>query len=161
MGNLTKCFAVYDEPFWRKDGFTGEALSDAAPGGLTFDVSPPDAGCGILVGFAGGNDARSLERLGEAGRRQAVLKGFARIYGDKALSPEKWIERAWAAQDWSLGGPVAVAPPGVLTAARNALSDPVGRIHWAGTETSDLRAGFIDGAIRSGERAAAEISKSA
>ena len=157
MGNLTKCFAIYDEPFWRKDGFTGEALTDAAPNGLTFDVSPPDASCGILVGFAGGDDARTLESTDAAGRRELVLGGFARLYGDRASKPEGWVERAWAAQEWSAGGPVAVAPPGALMFSQNALREPADRIHWAGTETSTLRAGFIDGAIRSGERAAAEV----
>ena len=158
MGNLTKCFAVYDEPFWRKDGFTGEALTDAAPGALTFDVSPPDGSCGILVGFAGGDDARTLEGLESNGRRELVLAGFARLYGEKALRPDGWWERAWGAQEWSGGGPVAIAPPGALTFARDALAKPFGRIHWAGTETSQLRAGFIDGAIRSGERAASEAT---
>lgn len=157
MANLTKCFAVYDEPFWRADGFTGEALTDAAPGGLTFDVSPPDASCGILVGFAGGDDARHLEALTAEEGKQAVLKGFARIYGDKALNPEAWLTRSWKAEQWSGGGPVAFAPPGAISATRDSLSKAHGRIHWAGTETSALRGGFIDGAIRAGERAAAEI----
>ena len=157
MANLTKCFAVYDEPFWRADGFTGEALTDAAPGGLTFDVSPPDASCGILVGFAGGDDARTLESLSEAEGKEAVLQGFARLYGDKALSPEDWKVRAWRQEQWSGGGPVAIAPPGAITSGRQDLCQPQGRIHWAGTETSPLRGGFIDGAIRAGERAAADI----
>ena len=157
MANLTKCFAVYDEPFWRADGYTGEALTDSAPGGLTFDVSPPDASCGILVGFAGGNDARDLEVLSEADGRAAVLNGFARLYGDKALKPTDWVTRPWKAERWSGGGPVAFGPPGAITGTREALREPVGRIHWAGTETSPLRGGFIDGAIRAGERAAGEI----
>jgi monoamine oxidase len=158
MANLTKCFAVYDEPFWRAQGMTGEALTDAAPGGLTFDVSPPDASCGVLVGFAGGDDARTLEGMSEAAGREAVLKGFARLYGDKALKPEAWITRAWKQEQWSGGGPVAFAPPGAITATRDSLRAPAGRIHWAGTETSPSCGGFIDGAIRAGERAAAEIS---
>ena len=158
MANLTKCFAVYDEPFWRADGMTGEALTDSAPGGLTFDVSPPDAGCGVLVGFAGGDDARALEGMTEAEGREAVLKGFARLYGDKALKPEAWVTRAWKQEQWSGGGPVAFGPPGAIMATRDSLRHPLGRIHWAGTETSALSGGFIDGAIRAGERAAAEIS---
>jgi monoamine oxidase len=158
MANLTKCFAVYDEPFWRADGMTGEALTDSAPGGLTFDVSPPDAGCGVLVGFAGGDDARALEGMTEAEGREAVLKGFARLYGDKALKPEAWVTRAWKQEPWSGGGPVAFGPPGAIMATGDSLRHPLGRIHWAGTETSALRGGFIDGAIRAGERAAAEIS---
>ncbi len=159
MANLTKCFAVYDEPFWRADGLTGEALTDSAPGGLTFDVSPPDASCGILVGFAGGDDARQLESLSEAEGREAILKGFARLYGNRALKPEGWASRAWKQEQWSQGGPVAIGPPGAITSTRDSLTKPLGRIHWAGTETSPLRGGFIDGAIRAGERAATEIKR--
>jgi monoamine oxidase len=52
---------------------------------------------------------------------------------------------------------MAHMPPGVLTQFGRALRAPVGRIHWAGTETATVSHGTIDGAIRSGERAAAEV----
>ncbi len=87
MGHLTKCFALYDAPFWRTDGCSGEGLSDVGPATLTFDVSPPDASCGVLVGFVGGDDARALGRLEPADRRARVLAGFARLYGPAALRP--------------------------------------------------------------------------
>jgi monoamine oxidase len=51
-----------------------------------------------------------------------------------------------------------VAGPGTLTSYGPALRAPVGRVHWAGTETSDYWQGYMDGAVRSGERAAAEVS---
>ncbi|MEI6663022.1 MAG: FAD-dependent oxidoreductase [Actinomycetes bacterium] len=157
MGALTKVFAVYKRPFWRDAGFTGEALSDASPASLTFDVSPEDRSQGVLVGFVGGDDARSYAKLEASARRALVLEGFARLYGDEALEPERWLERDWAAQPWSRGGPVAIAPPGALTSGREALRAPIGRLHWAGTETAERSAGYIDGAVRSGERAADEI----
>ena len=157
MGALTKAIAVYDEPFWRQDGLSGESLSDASLASLTFDLSPPDGSRGVLVGFVGGDDARTYAAMGEAERRANVLAGFARLYGPKALEPAGWAEREWAAQEWSGGGPVAIAPPGALTTGGDALRKPCGPIHWAGTESSPTWGGFIDGAIRSGERAAAEI----
>jgi monoamine oxidase len=155
MGALTKCFAVYDEPFWRTGGLSGEALSDAAPAGLTFDVSPPRGSCGVLVGFAGGDDARAQARLAEAERRDAVLRGFARLFGERALRPQAWAERAWAAERWSGGGPVAIAPPHAITAGGRALRDPSGPVLWAGTERAERWGGYIEGAIVAGERAAA------
>ena len=157
MGALSKAIAVYDEPFWRADGLSGESLSDASPASLTFDLSPSDGSRGVLVGFVGGDDARTYASMGETERRASVLAGFERLYGPKALNPGGWAERQWAAQEWSGGGPVAVAPPGALTAGGDALRKPCGPIHWAGTESSPAWGGFIDGAIRSGERAAAEI----
>lgn len=156
MGALTKCFAIYDEPFWRADGLTGEALSDRSPAGLTFDVSPVDGSCGVLLGFVGGDDARAHAARSEADGRAAVLDGFARIYGPRALEPEGWAQRAWAAERWSGGGPVAIAPPGALTAGGAALREPAGRVLWAGTETADRWGGYIEGAVGAGERAAAQ-----
>jgi monoamine oxidase len=48
-------------------------------------------------------------------------------------------------------------PPGVLTQYGPALRPPVGRIHWAGTETAEMWTGYMDGAVRSGERVADEV----
>ncbi|HEV8167317.1 MAG TPA: FAD-dependent oxidoreductase, partial [Actinomycetota bacterium] len=48
-------------------------------------------------------------------------------------------------------------PPGVWTSYGTALRAPVGRLHWAGTETATVWTGYMDGAARSGERAAAEV----
>ena len=156
MGALTKAIAIYDEPFWRADGLSGESLSDASLASITFDLSPPDGSRGVLVGFVGGDDARAFAAMGEPERRANVLAGFERLYGPKAASPQAWVEQQWAATQWSGGGPVAIAPPGALTAGGDALRKPCGPIHWAGTESSPAWGGFIDGAIRAGERAAAE-----
>ncbi len=156
MGALTKCFAIYDEPFWRADNLSGEALSDRSPASLTFDLSPPDGSCGVLLGFVGGDDARAHAAISESDGRAAVLAGFARLYGPRALSPEGWTQRAWAQERWSGGGPVAIAPPGAISAGGSALSEPSGAILWAGTETSDRWAGYIEGAIVAGERAAGQ-----
>jgi monoamine oxidase len=39
------------------------------------------------------------------------------------------------------------------------IREPHGRVHWAGTETATYWAGYMDGAVRAGERAAAEVAK--
>jgi monoamine oxidase len=155
-GWLTKCTAVYDEPFWRHEGLSGEALSDAGPATLTFDNSPPSGSPGVLVGFVGGADARRHSELGTSQRRQAVLDGFARLFGPRALAAERFIELDWARERWSAGGPTSNMPPGGWTSVGAALREPTGRVHWAGTETADEWSGYMDGALRSGERAARE-----
>ena len=68
------------------------------------------------------------------------------------------IETIWKRETWTRGCPVGIPGIGQLAANGPALRRPVGRIHWAGTETSDYWAGYMDGAVRSGERAAAEVS---
>jgi monoamine oxidase len=108
----------------------------------------------VLVGFVGGDDARAHAARPEAEGRDAVLAGIARLYGPRALSPSGWAQRAWASERWSGGGPVAIAPPGTLTAGGAALREPAGRVLWAGTETSERWGGYIEGAIVAGERAA-------
>lgn len=155
MGTLTKCFAIYDEPFWRDQNLSGEALSTEGPATLTFDVSPPDGSCGVLLGFVGGDEARSLEKLNDTDARSAVLEGLSRLFGDRARSPEDWAIQAWSREEFSGGGPVAIAPPGVLSALGGNPAAAVGRLHWAGTEAAPRWGGYIEGAILAGEQAAA------
>lgn len=157
QGWLIKCMAVHDEPFWRDDGLSGEALSDSGPATITFDNSPPDGTPGVLLGFVGGSDARQVARFSPSERREAVLRGMALLFGPRAAKPERYIEQDWAREPWSGGGPTCFMPPGGWTACGPALRQPVGRIHWAGTETATVWAGLMDGAVRSGERAAEEV----
>lgn len=161
QGHLIKCAAVYPEPFWRGEGLSGESLSDVGPATLTFDNSPPNGSPGVLLGFVGGADARAFARLGEDERRGAVLGCFARLFGRAAGHPDLYLEQDWAGERWSGGGPTFVNGPGAWTAAGPALCAPVGPVHFAGTETASRWAGFIDGAVRSGESAAAAVLASA
>jgi len=105
----------------------------------------------------GGTDARKWYGLPPEQRRQTVLDNLANYFGESARKPLQYIENGWAEERFSRGDPVAGLPPGVLLDFGTALRAPVGRIHWAGTETSDFWVGYMDGAVRSGERAAKEV----
>ncbi len=155
-GRLNKCMALYEEPFWRADGFSGEAVTDAGPVTLTFDSSPRDGSAGVLLGFVGGPEADEMVGMDEAGRRAAVLACFARLYGPRAERPLDYAEQEWSAEEWSGGGPTSNFGPGGWTECGPALRQPVGRIHWAGTETATVWSGYMEGALQAGERAAAE-----
>ena len=157
QGAIIKCAAVYPEPFWRADGLSGEAVTDAGPATLTFDNSPRGGSPGVLLGFVGGADARAFAGAAEGERREAVLGTFARLFGEQASSPERYFEHSWVDERWSGGGPVANVPPGAWTAYRGALREPVGRLHFAGSETATRWCGYLDGAVRSGERAAMDV----
>ena len=156
-GALTKCAAVYGEPFWRERGLTGQAVSDWGPVSTTFDNSPPDGSPGVMLGFIAGAQAIRHARLGEEERRRVVLDCFARLYGEEAAHPGIYLEQAWAEEQWSRGGPVCSLTPGGLSAYGEALRRPAGRVHWAGAETATVWAGYMEGAVRSGERAAEEV----
>jgi monoamine oxidase len=155
QGRLSKAYAAYTRPFWRANGFSGQALSDAGPVFITFDVSPRDNGPGILLGFA---DARGFDDLPADQRRQDTLSCFAALFGDEALSPLDYIDHSWGTDEFAPGGPTAAVPPGSWTRYGPWLRQPVGRIHWAGAETADRWTGFLDGAVRSGYLAAAEVA---
>ena len=157
MGSVIKILGIYDEPFWRSDGLSGQASSDIGPVRVVFDNSPPSAKPGILVGFAEASQARTLRRLSPVERRNEVLDCFGRFFGNKAKRPTAYVEQDWNSEEWSRGCYGAFFPPGVWTGYGHSLRTPVGRVHWAGAETSPEWAGYMEGAVRSGERVAAEV----
>jgi len=161
MGSVIKCHAVYDRPFWRDDGLTGQATSDVGPVKVTFDNSPPSGTPGVLLAFLEGAHARALGRLDPDERRRAVLECLATFFGPAAKTPVEYVEVDWAAEEWTRGCYGALFTPGTWTQYGPALREPVGRIHWAGTETATEWCGYMDGAVESGERAAAEILEAA
>ncbi|MGB6205440.1 flavin monoamine oxidase family protein [Mycobacterium sp.] len=156
QGRLSKAYAAYATPFWRGNGASGEALSDQGPVFITFDVSPQPDGPGILLGFV---DARTFDELPADQRQQRALECFAALFGDEALKPLDYVDHRWGAEEFAPGGPTAAVPPGSWTNYGPWLRRPVGPIHWAGTETADEWTGFLDGAVRSGQRAAAEVAQ--
>ena len=157
MGATTKCMAVYERPFWRDRGLSGEVACTGGPITVVFDNSPADGSRGMLLGFAVGRPARELSQRPEAERRRAVLSAFARFFGPEAAEPLDYVEHDWSAEEWTRGCPTGTMPPGVMTQLGPALRAPVGRLHWAGTETAVEYCGYMEGAVESGERAAREV----
>jgi monoamine oxidase len=156
QGTMMKFEAIYDTPFWRAKGLSGQVVSENGPVKVTFDVSPPDGSPGIMMGFIGGHEARVWQNRSVDERRAAALQNLANYFGNEALNPRQVVEFNWASEVWNRGCPVAVLGPGTLIDFGPALRAPVGRVHWAGTETSTYWNGYMDGAVRSGERAAKE-----
>lgn len=156
-GALTKCMALYEEPFWRADGFSGESVTDAGPVTLTFDSSPRDGSAGVLLGFVGGPEAHELAAMPVVERRAAVLACFGRLFGSRAARPLDYAEQAWSEEEWSGGGPTSNFGLGGWTACGAALREPAGHIHWAGTETATVWSGYMEGALQAGERVVVEV----
>ncbi|MEA2411916.1 MAG: monoamine oxidase [Thermoleophilaceae bacterium] len=159
QGSVIKCMAIYDEPFWRGGGLSGMATSDTGPAKIVFDNSPPDGSPGVLLGFLEGERARVLGRLPANERREQIVAGLARLFGPKASRPADFVERSWAEEEWTRGCYGCYMPPGAWTSFGDALRAPIGPIHWAGAETATVWNGYMDGAVQSGERAAAEALK--
>ncbi len=156
QGNAIKCEAIYDKPFWRDAGLAGQIVSDAEPVRVTFDNSPPDGSPGVMLGFIEGSFARKWARKPAGERRAAVLGNFATYFGDQALKPNDYIEMDWSNEIWTRGCYGAFTPPGVLLDYGEAIRRPFGALKWAGAESATLWNGYMEGALRSGSRAAAE-----
>jgi monoamine oxidase len=157
MGRVIKVNVVYDEPFWRTAGLSGQANSDTRALGTVFDNTPADGGPGVLVGFFEGRHADVAARLDLDDRRALAVSDLAGYFGPRARTAIGYLERDWAEEEFSRGCYGAFAVPGTLTRFGAALRAPVGPLHWAGTETATRWTGYIDGAVQSGHRAAREI----
>jgi len=156
-GATVKIEAVYDTPFWRDEGLSGNVTSDTGPIEIVYDNSPPDGHRGVLVGFAEGNHGRSLFGLTDAARRSEVQTSLARYFGARAARPIAYIDRVWAEETYSGGAYGSYNPPGVVTSLSEAVSGPVGSLHFAGADYSAEWPGYMEGAIRSGSAVASEV----
>ena len=155
-GAVFKISVVYDTAFWRADGLCGVSTAPDSPATLTIDACTDTGNPGVMCVITEGPAARRLCGLDSTERRAVVIGELVDRFGAKAASPVSYHEQNWTVERYSGGGMIGHAPPGVLTEFGHALREPCGRIHWAGTESSAIMCGWIDGAVRSGERAATE-----
>lgn len=156
MGRTVKCLAVYDRPFWRERGLSGEAVATEGPISVTFDATSADGSVPALVAFVVGRPADELRGVFPDGRRRAVVDHLGALFGDEARAVRDYVDRDWSLDEWAGGCPVALPAPGVAVADVDPR-EPVGPIHWAGTETATTWRGYIEGGIEAGQRAAREV----
>ncbi|MFT5686206.1 MAG: monoamine oxidase, partial [Myxococcota bacterium] len=159
MGATTKFIAIYDRPFWREAGLSGEVVADGKPFTVVFDNTTPE-GTAALLGFIVGAPARRFTTLPPHQQRAEALGAFARWFGPHASTPQEIAVKDWSEDPWTRGCPIGVCGPLTLSIHGDALTRPIDRIYWAGTETAEVWTGFMEGAVRSGERAASEVLRS-
>ena len=125
-GTLAKAEAIYDRPFWRDAGLSGQAVSDVGPG--ADDVRQLAAGrrgpaC-CSASSAATTHAQWMQRSPSA-RRAAVLENFVTYFGERARHPRSYIEDNSAADEpWIRGCPTVMLPPGVLSDFGPAIREP-------------------------------------
>lgn len=183
MGSICKVMVYYDRPFWRDSGLTGQVISDlsgdSGPVDVVYDNSPlPTAANpnppGILIGFISAKAMRDIDNLTDTvdqerdpssafykAVRSTAIASMVKYFGHGAgeSNVADFGFNRWDDEIWTRGGPTGVAGTGVITSFwEKHLREPIGNIHWAGTETSDYWPGYMEGAVRSGLRAAAEIN---
>lgn len=150
---LTKAMVAYETPFWRADGLSGASVGVGQPAFLTFDIGGDD-GPGLLMAFV---DTREFDALPAEQRRELILDQLTLYFGPQARQAIDYVDHRWAVEPFGAGAPFSIAAPHGLTQHGRALREPVGRLHWAGTDTADEYVGYVEGAVAAGERAAAEV----
>lgn len=162
-GYYTKAMMEFRSPFWVKAGFCGLAQSFIGPASVVRDSCSPEDKKYVLTCFMSGDPGRAWSMLSQKEREQSLLQQLGKLFGvvniDKEfiqLTAYEWVNDEWAG--W--GCPCTALTPGVLdTLGPDALRESAGNLHFAGTETAGEWKGYMEGAIRSGERAAAEVVK--
>lgn len=157
MGATVKCQAVYERAFWREAGWSGEVVCTQGPLTVVFDGKVADGAPALLV-FLCGAPARDWAARDPQEQQHIVLKALTDAFGPDAAKPVHLRITDWSQEEYSGGAPIGLFPQGVLSTHGPALRAPVGNIHWAGTETARESMGFMEGALESGERAAAEVA---
>ena len=141
---------VYKKPFWREKGLNGWIFQPQGPVLWAYDNSPEDGSFGVINAFV----ANSWLPSDTKAAGQELSRIYAQAFGDEALHPVAYHDHDWGKCDkWTLTC-ISPMPRNFLTTYGEALHPPAGRLIWSGTETADIWAGYMDGAVRSGHQAA-------
>ena len=162
LGSVIKMQMMFGRPFWREAGWSGLVTDDSGPFAFMIDNSQPDTGEGVLATFL---SAQAAVEFGDASlgvdaqtrRRELLLDHVKHVFGPDIPDPVAYVDRDWGAVPWIEGGYSGVMRPGGWVSCGSALREPVGRIHWASSESATMWTGYVEGAIESGRRAALEI----
>ena len=157
QGSVMKVLAVYDEPFWRADGLSGQAFAPYQFVRELYDNTSPAGAPGVLCTFVAGERCEEAERLDPEVRRRVILEGMAAFEGPKALEPVDYVELNWSAEEWTRGAYAATFAVGGLSRFGPDLRRSIGPIHWASSDLAGVGHMHMEGAIRSGHAAADEI----
>ncbi|MGD9621952.1 MAG: flavin monoamine oxidase family protein [Mycolicibacterium sp.] len=169
MGSIVKATLVYDEAFWRSDGLSGNSWNVGSPVYTTADggLAPGRDRPGLLGAFVAGEDARRLGRMSVGERQRVIVEEVVKLFGPKAAQLSQtihfpptglpYIDHNWSEEQWTRGDYGGYLPPGALTGFGAEIRRPFRRVHWAGTETATEWNAHMEGAVQSGERAAAEV----
>jgi len=155
MGAVIKAIVAYKTPFWRALGFSGQIATDDDTLGIVMEDAA-ETGAPTLLCFMEGKHALEMSAAGREVRQKKVIESLVRFFGPDAADTIAYDDNDWLLEPFTHGY-VGHMPPGVMTRFGHALREPCGRIHWASTETATEWAGYLEGAMRSGIRAAKEV----
>ena len=150
MASQAKAVAIYDTPFWREEGLSGDVMSRAGPMVEIHDASPHEGGPFALFGFVGvpPEDRRDVPEL-----RQQILAQLSRLFGPQAGEPVKLYVKDWA-NDPHTTTDLDMAPLYTHPTYRPLPNLWNGKIHFAGTEVAPQFGGYLEGALEAAENTA-------
>ncbi|WOF23677.1 NAD(P)/FAD-dependent oxidoreductase [Microbacterium betulae] len=157
MGFVIKVHAVYDRPFWREQGLSGTAFSPYELSHEAYDNTIHGDERGTLVGFVSDKNADDVFELSAEERRERILESLSHYYGPEAKNPVVYYESDWGSEEWTRGAYAASFDLGGLHRYGKDQSTPVGPVHFACSDLAGLGYQHVDGAIRMGRLAAADI----
>ncbi|CAF3521272.1 unnamed protein product [Rotaria socialis] len=166
MGSIIKTITVFERPYWKENGFSGIILDTSRvslnPVIYTFDDSCDEDKFYAIMGFIVADSSREWAKKTRDERRQAVCEQYARAFqcNDMLTGCRDYIEQDWSAEKFSGGCYTDIMPKELLSSLREQLHTPCGdngQLMFAGTELATRFAGYMDGAVQSGEKAAYDV----
>jgi monoamine oxidase len=160
-GYTLKVMVSYSSPWWRKADLSGAIMSFVGPITTCRDSSNDERDQFSLTCFTNGDFGRKGSLLSQSDRFRSITSHIKHVFGPYVEVPEPIAvtEHEWATDQWAQGCPCPASPPGIMTKYGHALRTSHGKVHFIGTETAYEWKGYMDGAIRSGERGAEEVLK--
>ena len=154
-GPATRVLLQFERRFWHKPGRPRAFGSDQSTGAVWDGNEQQRGPAGILSLLAGGSASAALQRI------------MAREHAAGVAERLRWLGRpapligsasvSWEHDPWARGG-YAYFDPSFDPLCRDALARPAGRVMFAGEHTSQRWQGYMNGAVESGQRAAAEVA---
>ncbi|WP_433875137.1 flavin monoamine oxidase family protein [Sinomonas atrocyanea] len=157
MGLVIKVHAVYPRPFWREANLSGTCFGAGQLVQEVYDNTNHGDHRGTLVGFVSDEKADAVFLLSPEARKAAILASISDYLGEEALTPEVYYESDWGSEEWTRGAYAASFDLGGLSRYGADQRTPVGPIHWACSDLAAEGYQHVDGALRMGRRAAAEV----
>lgn len=156
-GNVIKCYAVYETPWWRDKGLSGQMSADDGAVRVTFDCTDDPDGRGVLMGFFEGGEASMLTKFSRSMRQRILKDTLVDVFGPQAAHPVEYTDIDWAAEEFTRGSHGAHFAPGVWSVTGAELGKPCGRVYFAGAEYASKFNGYMEGAVRSGADVARSV----
>ncbi|MEM1235763.1 MAG: NAD(P)/FAD-dependent oxidoreductase [Pseudomonadota bacterium] len=158
MAGQAKAVAVYDTPFWREAGLSGDAMSRHGPMVEIHDASPAHGAPPALFGFIG---VPPNSRANAARLKELVQDQLVRLFGTEAAHPRELIIKDWASDAFTAtaadAAPQYTHPTYGLPMSMRGLWN--GNLIFAGTEVAPSFGGYIEGALEAAEVALAQLTQ--